>query len=172
MEVIMKKITFGGNEVTLKGSQIKVGDEGIDYIAVNKDLSPYNFFENTGNQVKVISVAPSLDTSVCAFQAEEFNKKIEDLKDDVALVTITVDLPFAQKRFCSSHDTENGVVVSDYKDLDFGKKYGFVIDEFRLLARGVIIIDGDNTVKYVEFVPEVTDHINYEKAMKAVEDLV
>ena len=168
----MKKITFGGNEVTLKGSQIKVGDEAIDFTAIKKDLSPYKFFENTEDKVKIISVAPSLDTSVCAFQAEEFNKKIESLKNDVALVTITVDLPFAQKRFCSSHDTDNGVVVSDHKDLDFGKKYGFVIDEFRLLGRGVIVIDEDNTVKYVEFVPEVTDHIDYEQAMKAVEALV
>jgi thiol peroxidase len=84
----------------------------------------------------------------------------------------SVDLPFAQKRFCSSHDTENGVVVSDYKDLDFGEKYGFVIDEFRLLARGVIVIDEENTVKYVEFVPEVTDHIDYDEAMKAVKSLL
>ena len=168
----MKKITFGGNQVTLKGDQIKVGDKVKDFEAINKDLSPYNFLKSTEDKVKIISVAPSLDTSVCAFQAEEFNKKIESLKDDVALVTITVDLPFAQKRFCSSHETDNGVVVSDHKDLDFGQKHGFVIDEFRLLARGVIVIDSDNTVQYVQYVPEVTDHIDYDKAMKAVEKLI
>lgn len=168
----MKKVTFGGNEVSLKGERVNVGDKVTNFRAINKDLSPYNFFDSTKDRIKIISIAPSLDTSVCAFQAEEFNKKIESFSDDVALVTITVDLPFAQKRFCSSHDTENGVVVSDYKDLDFGKKYGFVIDEFRLLARGVVVVDSDNTVQYVEYVPEVTDHIDYDEAIEAVEALL
>lgn len=168
----MKNITFGGNPVTIKGNEVKVDEKIQNFTAVNKDLSPYDFEKETEGKVKIISVAPSLDTGVCAFQAEEFNKKIESLKEKVALVTITVDLPFAQKRFCDSHSTENGVVVSDYKDLDFGKKYGFIIDEFRLLTRGVIIVDSNNTVKYVEYVPEVTDHINYDKAIEVVENLI
>lgn len=168
----MKEITFGGNPITIKGDVTKVGDTGKDFVAVNKDLSPYHFYKETDDKVKVISAAPSLDTSVCAFQAEEFNKKIADLKEQVALVSITVDLPFAQKRFCSSHDTENGVVVSDYKDLDFGKKYGFIIDEFRLLTRGVIVLDKDNKVHYVEYVSEVTDHIDYDQALEAVKALL
>lgn len=168
----MKKITFGGDEVTIRGNQISVGDEAVDFTAINKDLSSYNFFENTEDRIKIISVAPSLDTSVCALQAEAFNKRVESLGDKVALVTITVDLPFAQKRFCSTHDISNGVTVSDHKDLDFGEKYGFVIDELRLLGRGVVIVDKDNTVRYVEYVSEVTNEVDFDKAMSAVEDLL
>lgn len=168
----MKQIKFDGTLVTLYGEETILGAKARNFNAVKQDLSTFDFYEETDGKVKIISVAPSLDTGVCSFQAEEFHKKIEELKEKVALVTITVDLPFAQKRFCSSHNIENGFVVSDYKDLDFGKNYGFIIDEFRLLTRGVIVIDSNQTVKYVEYVEEVTNHVDYERALNEVKRLL
>lgn len=119
----MQDILFNGNPVTIKGDITKVGQKAENFTALKQDLTPFNFYEETKGKVKVISVAPSLDTGVCAFQAEEFHKKIESYKDKVTLVSITVDLPFAQKRFCDSNDIENGIIISDHKDLDFDTVY-------------------------------------------------
>ena len=168
----MHDILFNGNPITIKGNLTKEGQKAKNFVALKQDLKPFNFFEETKGKIKIISIAPSLDTGVCAFQAEEFHKKIESYKDKVTLVSITVDLPFAQKRFCDSNDIENGIIVSDHKEVDFGKKYGFLIDELRLLTRGVIIVDEDNIVRYVEYVDEVTNHVHYEKAFKKLKDVL
>ena len=163
-------ITFGGNNVTLLGSEIKVGDTAPEFKATKNDLSEWSSEENQG-QVVVYSVAPSLDTSVCALQAKKFNKEAAAL-DGVNVVTITEDLPFAQARFCSNEDIENTIMISDYKDREFGEKYGFLIDENKLLARGVVVVDKDGKVAYVEYVPEVTDEVNFDKALEEVKKLI
>ena len=119
----------------------------------------------------IISVFPSVDTSVCALQNIRFNKEASKLKGDVEILSISVDLPFAQKRFCAAEGIDNVHVYSDYRDLDFGMKYGFVIKELRLLARGVIVIDKKGIIRYIEYVPEIAQEPNYEAALKAVKEL-
>ncbi len=165
-------ITFAGNPITITGNQTLVGKEAPNFVATNQDLSPYDFYEATKGKVKIISVAPSIDTGVCSLQTQRFNEEANELKDDVQIVTLTVDLPFAQSRYCGAEGIDNIDVVSDYNKLDFGQKYGFVIDEFRLLTRGVVVVDKENVVRYVEYVPEVTNHPDYDKALEAVRALL
>ena len=164
-------ITFGGDKVTLVGEQIKVGDTAPAFKATKNDLSEFNS-EDLKGKVVVYSIAPSLDTSVCAIQAKKFNHDALDLSDDVVIVTITEDLPFAQARFCANEDIKNLEMVSDYKEREFGEKYGFLMDEHKLLARGVVVVDKEGKVSYVEYVPEVTDEVNFDSALEAVKKLV
>lgn len=168
----MRQVLFGGNPITLAGNEIKVGDKAPDFVALKQDLTPFEFYKETEGKVVIISAVPSVDTSVCEFQTTHFNQSAAELSNDVFLVTVSVDLPFAQKRFCGAHGIENSAVVSDHRALDFGEKYGFILQEVRLLERGVVIIDKDRTVKYVEYLPEVTNHPNYDAALEAVKTLL
>lgn len=161
--------TFAGNPVTLLGKEIKVGDKAPDFTCVKGDLSPFTLKDVEG-KIKLISVVPSVDTGVCEVQTIRFNKEAAELKD-VAIITISCDLPFAQARFCGDKGIDNAIVVSDYKDHSFGLVYGFLMEEFMLLNRGILVIDKDDTVKYVEYVSENTEHPNYEKALEAVKSL-
>lgn len=165
------KITMHGREVHLRGERIREGEKAPDFTAVNNELSPVSLNDYAG-KVRILSVFPSVDTSVCALQAKRFNKEATGLSDDVVILTLSADLPFALKRFCAAEGIDRIVTLSDYKDLDFGKKYGFVIDELRLLTRGVVVVDRDGVVRYVEYVPEVTDEPDYGKAMEAVRKLL
>lgn len=164
------KITFAGNDVNLLGKEIKVSDKAPEFKATKNDLSVFDSKENEGNVI-VYSVAPSLDTSVCALQAKRFNQEASKL-ENVKIVTITEDLPFAQARFCSNEDIENTIMVSDYKDREFGEKYGFLMEENKLLARGVVIVDKDGIVQYVQYVPEVTNEVDFDKALEEVKKLI
>ncbi len=163
-------VTFAGNPVTILGNEIKVGDKAPDFTVINEKLESVKLSDFDG-KVKVLVVYPSIDTGVCAAQNRKFNVEANSLKD-VAVLSISVDLPFAQSRFCGAEGLENIITLSDHKDLDFGEKYGFVIEEFRLLTRGTVIIDKDNTVKYVEYLPEITNEPNYDAALKAVKELL
>jgi len=163
-------ITFGGDKVTLVGTQIKVGDKAPEFKAVKRDLSDFNSKDLEG-KVVVYSVAPSIDTSVCAIQATTFNEEATKLSDDVVVLTITVDLPFAQDRFCSAKGIDNADIISDYRYKEFGEKYGFLMEELQLLARGVVIVDKEGKVAYVEYVEEVTNEVNFDKALEEVEKL-
>ena len=164
-------ITFAGDKVTLLGKQVEVGQEAPAFKATKNDLSEFNS-EDLKGKVVVYSIAPSLDTSACAIQAKKFNHDALDLSDDVVIVTITEDLPFAQKRFCANEDIKNLEMVSDYKEREFGDKYGFLIDELKLLARGVVVVDKEGVIKHVEYVPEVTNEVDFEAALEAVKELV
>lgn len=164
------KITFAGNDVNLLGKEIKVSDKAPEFKATKNDLSVFDSKENEGNVI-VYSVAPSLDTSVCALQAKRFNQEASKL-ENVKIVTITEDLPFAQARFCSNEGIENTIMVSDYKDREFGEKYGFLMEENKLLARGVVIVDKEGIVRYVEYVPEVTNEVDFDKALEEVKKLI
>ena len=163
-------ITFGGDKVNLEGKEIKVGDMAPSFKAVNKDLSDFNS-EDLKGKIVVYSVAPSIDTPVCALQATTFNEEATKLSDDVKIVTVTVDLPFAQERFCSVKGIDNADIVSDYRYKEFGQKFGFMMEELQLLARGVVIVDRDGKVAYVEYVPEVTNDVNFDKALEEVKKL-
>ena len=163
-------ITFGGDKVNLEGKEIKVGDVAPSFKAVNKDLTDFNS-EDLKGKIVVYSVAPSIDTPVCALQATTFNEEATKLSDDVKIVTVTVDLPFAQERFCSVKGIDNADIVSDYRYKEFGQKFGFMMEELQLLARGVVIVDRDGKVAYVEYVPEVTNDVNFDKALEEVKKL-
>jgi thiol peroxidase len=163
-------VTMKGNPVTLLGDEVKPGYKAPDFTVLTGDLQPYSL-EDAGDQVKIISVVPSLDTGVCEMQTIRFNQEAQNLKDTVIL-TISVDLPFAQKRFCSAHSIGNVVTLSDYMDLSFGLNYGFVMEENRLLSRGIVVLDRENRVRYVEYVKEVTDHPDYERALQEAAKLV
>jgi thiol peroxidase len=170
MEKRKDLVTMGGDPVTLIGKEIKVGDKAPDFTALKNDLSPYSL-KDAGDGVKIISVVPSLDTGVCELQTINFNETATEL-GNVTILTLSVDLPFAQGRFCSANSIDKVITLSDHKDLSFGMNYGFVIEELRLLSRGIVILDKHNMVKYVEYVKEVTDHPNYDKAIEEVKKII
>lgn len=163
-------ITMGGNPVTLIGEEIKAGDQAPKFTVTDNDLKPVDS-EIFSGKIRIISVVPSLDTSVCELQTTTFNEKAAEL-DDTVILTISVDLPFAQKRFCVGKGIDKVKVYSDYKDLSFGMNYGFVIEELRLLARGIVVVDQNDKVTYVEYVNEVTNHPDYDKAIEAAKKLL
>lgn len=168
----MKNVTFAGNPINLLGEEIKNGSKASNFTAVKQDLTPFDFLKETEGKIKIISVAPSIDTGVCSLQTIRFNEEANKLKDHVDIVTITVDLPFAQKRYCAAEGIDNIHVVSDYQTHDFAKKYGFLIEGLMLLSRGIVVVGKDGEVKYVEYVSEVTDHPDYDKALDAVRALI
>lgn len=161
--------TMGGKLITLVGEQIKVGDQAREFTVLDNNLNPVTLADAKGKNI-IISVVPSVDTSVCAAQTRRFNEEAANFKDTV-IYTISVDLPFALGRFCGAEGIDNVVTLSDHRDLDFALKYGFLIKEHRLLERGIVIVDKSNTVRYVEYVSEVTNHPDYEKALKALAEL-
>ena len=161
------QVTFGGKKLNLYGEVVKVSDKAPDFKAVNNDLSSFDSKENQG-KVVVYSVVPSIDTGVCSLQARTFNEEAEKLGDDVIVITVSCDLPFAQKRFCAQEGIKNSISISDYKDHDFGKKYGFLIEDLALLSRGVVIVDKNGKIAYTEYVKEVTNEVNFEAAVKAL----
>jgi thioredoxin-dependent peroxiredoxin len=163
------KITFGGNPLTLLGDEIKVGDKAPDFAAVGAGLAPFKLSDVAGKTV-VVAVYPSIDTGVCAAQNRRFNAEANQL-NDVVVLSISCDLPFAQSRFCAAEGLANIKTISDHKDLEFGQKYGFWIKELRLLGRGTVVIDKSGIVRYVEYVSEVTHEPNYEAALAVVKSL-
>ncbi|TCP67292.1 thiol peroxidase [Baia soyae] len=158
-------ITFKGCSVTLVGPEVKVGDQAPDFTVLANDLSPVTLASSAG-QVRLISVVPSVDTGVCDAQTRRFNEAAAQL-DNAVILTVSMDLPFAQKRWCAAAGIEQVQTVSDYRDASFGTAYGMLIKELRLLARGVFVVDRNDKVTYVEYVPEATDHPNYEAAIEA-----
>ena len=166
-----RKVTFGGKPVTLVGNRCKVGEKAPVFTVVGADLQSVRS-EQFGGKVRIFSVFPSVDTPVCSLQNIRFNREASKLGDNVAVLALSVDLPFAQKRFCAAEGIDRVHVFSDYKELDFGMKYGFVIDELRLLARGVVVVDRDDVVRHVEYVPEITQEPDYDKALAVVRELV
>ena len=164
-----QETTFANNPVTLLGTKVNVGDKASDFTCLDAELKPVKLSDYDGKK-KLISVVPSIDTGVCELQTKEFNKKASEF-DNTIIFTISCDLPFAQSRFCAAEGIDNLIVLSDHKDLDFGLKYGFVMEEFRLLNRGIVILDENNEVKYVEYVKENTNHPDYDKAIEALKSL-
>jgi thioredoxin-dependent peroxiredoxin len=146
-------VTFGGEPVTLLGKIVKTGSHAKNFIAVGQDLKPVKLSDFQG-KVRIISSVPSVDTSICAEQIRRFNKEASKL-GNVQILSISCDLPTALKRFCAAEGIDNIIVVSDHRETDFGIKYGFLIEELRQLARGIVIIDQNDTVKYVEIVKEI-----------------
>ena len=161
----MASITFKNNPVTLLGNEVSVGDQAPDFTVLANDLSPVTL-ENSKGKVRIISVVPSIDTGVCDAQTRRFNEDASSL-ENVEVLTISMDLPFAQKRWCAANGLENVQTLSDHRDASFGEAYGVLIKELRLLARSVFVVDSNDKVTYVEYVSEATNHPNYEAAIEA-----
>ena len=166
----MAQITFKKGPVTLIGNEVKVGDQAPDFTVLANDLSPVSLKDSEG-KIRLFSVVPSLDTGVCDAQTRRFNEEAANLGDNVVIYTVSVDLPFAQKRWCGAAGIDAVQTVSDHRDLSFGEAYGVYIKELRLLARAVFVVDAAGKVTYVEYVPEATDQPNYEAAIAAVKAL-
>lgn len=162
---MMASITFKGNPVTILGNEVKVGDKAPNFSVLANDLSPVTLEDSKGN-IRLISVVPSIDTGVCDAQTRRFNEEAAKL-DNVEILTVSVDLPFAQKRWCGANGIDKVQTLSDHRDLSFGEAFGVIIQELRLLARAVFVVDSTDTVTYVEYVSEATNHPNYEAAVEA-----
>ena len=158
--------TFKGNPLTLIGPEVKVGSQAPEFEALGQDLSPVGLSRFKGKAI-LISVTPSLDTPVCDAQVKRFNEEAATLPG-VQVLNISVDLPFAQKRWCGASGVERVTTLSDHRDTSFGLAYGTLIKELRLLSRAIFVVDAGGTVRYVEYVPEVTSHPNYDAALAAV----
>jgi len=167
----MKKITFKGNPLTLVGRNISEGMEGPDFKVVSQDLKEVRLGDFK-EKIKIFTTFPSLDTPVCDLQVKEFNKKAAGLANDVIVVGISKDLPFAQKRFCETFDIDKAKVYSDYKTGSFGINYGVLIKELNLLARAVFIVDKGGIIRYAQIVPELTDAPLYAEALIKLEEVL
>lgn len=161
----MATVTFVNNPVTLLGNEVKVGDKAPNFTVLGNDLKPVSLNDYKGT-VRIISAVPSLDTGVCDQQTRKFNTEAAKL-DNVKVLTISVDLPFAQKRWCGASGLDNVITLSDHRELSFGNAYGVVMKELRLLARSVFVVNSNDEVVYVEYVSEGTNHPNYEGALEA-----
>ena len=154
-----------GNPLTLLGPELKAGDKAPDFSAVNDGMQPVNL-AGTGKAVRIFSVVPSLDTPVCDAQTKRFNEEAAKLPD-LSIITVSMDLPFAQKRWCNDFQVDNVKMLSDHKDGSFGANYGTLIKELRIESRAIFVVDRDNKVVHAEYVKEVADHPNYESALAA-----
>jgi thiol peroxidase len=154
-----------GNPMTLVGPELKAGDPAPDFKAVDESLKEVTL-GSTGNSVRIFSVVPSLDTPVCDMQTKRFNDESGKL-NGVTIYTVSMDLPFAQKRWCGAFGVDHVKMLSDHRDASFGQAYGTLIKELRILSRAIFVVDKDNIIRYVEYVPEVSQHPNYDAAIAA-----
>ncbi len=166
----MRQVKFDGTPMELAGKAIEVGQKAPDFTAIKQDMSEFSLSDTAG-KVRIISVVPSIDTAVCATQTRFFNKQAAAL-GDVQILTLSMDLPFAQGRFCAAEGIDEVEVLSDHRDAEFGEKYGFLMKPLRLLARGIVIVDKDDVVRYVEYVDEVTNDVDFDAALAGVKELV
>src|ERR1700728_2049742 len=157
--------TLKGNPLTVLGPELKTGQKAPDFQAIDDGLKPANL-ASTGHGVRIFSVVPSLDTPVCDAQTKRFNEEAGKLPD-VKIYTISMDLPFAQKRWCGAYGVDHVKMVSDHRDGSFGKAYGTLIKDLRILSRAIFVVDPSNKLRYVEYVKEVGDHPDYEAALSA-----
>lgn len=161
--------TFKGNPLTLLGPELQVGAKAPDFEAVDNSLQPVTL-AGTGNKVRIFSVVPSLDTPVCDMQTKRFNDEAAKLSG-IDIYTISMDLPFAQKRWCGSFGVDHIKMLSDHRNASFGENYGTLIKEWRVESRAIFVVDKDNVIRHLEYVKEVADHPNYDAALAAAKQL-
>ena len=164
----MTEITFKNDPITLSGQQVKEGDIAPDFTVLDNSLNQITLEDYKGKK-KLISVVPSIDTGVCDQQTRKFNE--EASQEDGVVLTISVDSPFAQKRWCASNGLENVVTLSDHRDLSFGENFGVVMEELRLLARSVFVLDESNKIVYKEIVSEGTNFPDFDAALEAYRNI-
>lgn len=166
-------ITFKGNPMTLAGEALKEGQPAPDFALHHFDNGMQTVtLKDLAGKPTIISVVPSLDTGVCQMQTKAFNEKLAALGDKINAVTVSLDLPFAMNRFCGAEGITNLKSLSDYQERQFGQDWGMLIEELKILARGVFVVDADGKLAYCEVVPEVTQEPNYDGALKALDGLL
>ncbi len=164
-------ITFQGNPLTLVGDEVRVGDKAPDFKLVANDLSPVTLSDYSGKTL-ILSCVPSLDTEVCDRETRKFNELAATLGDDLKVLTVSMDLPFAQARWCGAAGIDKVQTLSDYQTASFGENYGVLIKELHLLSRTIFVVDGSGKVQYVQVVGEMTDEPNYDEVLNVVRELV
>src|SRR5437764_1293038 len=155
--------TLRGNPLTVLGPELKPGDKAPDFSSVDDSLKPVTL-ESTGHGVRIFSVVPSLDTPVCDAQTKRFNDEAGKLPD-LKVYTVSMDLPFAQKRWCGAMGVDHVKMISDHRDGSFGQAYGTLIKDLRIMSRAIFVVDKDNKLRHVEYVKEVGEHQNYDSAL-------
>lgn len=160
-------VKMKGGPITLIGHEVKVGDAAPDFTVLDDSLQPVKLSDYKGKTVALVSV-PSLDTPVCDTEIRRFNQEAAKLGDDVVILTISMDLPFAQKRWCGAAGIDQVKVLSDHRDASFGESFGVLIKELRLLARTIFIVDKDGKIQYSQYVEETTEEPNYDEVLSAV----
>lgn len=161
--------TLKGNPLTLIGPELKAGDAAPNFEVVDTGLQPVTL-EKTGKKARVFSVVPSLDTPVCDMQSKRFNDEAAKLPN-IDFYTISMDLPFAQKRWCGAFGVDNLKMVSDHKSASFGSNYGTLIKELRIESRAIFVVDPNNKIIHAEYVKEVAEHPDYEAALSAAKSI-
>ncbi len=162
--------TMGGNVITLEGHEVHVGEHAPEFFVVDNDIMRKTLDDFRG-MIKLISAVPSLDTRICDLQTKKFNELATRFSSDVVVLTISMDLPFAQKRWCLDTGVNRIITLSDHRDASFGLNYGILIRELRLLNRAIFIIDKNDTIRYIEIVKENHDHPDYKSAVEALNNL-
>lgn len=162
-------VTFKGNPLTVVGPALKVGDKAPNFTVLANDLTPVSL-KDTAGRPRLIAAVPSLDTGVCDAETRRFNEEAARLPG-VAVMTISMDLPFAQARWCGNAGIDRVKTYSDHRDASFGAAFGVLIKELRLLARSIFVLDKENTIRHIEIVPEMTSHPDYERAVAAARQL-
>lgn len=160
-------ITFKGNPMTLLGPELKTGESAPEFCVTDNSLAPVTLASSAG-KIRIISTVPSIDTPVCDTETRRFNQEASQLSDNVIVLTISMDLPFAQKRWCGAAGIDRVTTLSDYRERSFGNSYGVMIKELGLLARAVFVIDAKNIIRYIQIVPEVTAEPDYAAVFNAV----
>jgi len=171
MEERSGAVTMQGNPFTLLGKDLKVGESAPDLELLDNDLNPVKLSSYRG-KVCVVSTVPSLDTPVCDMETRRFNQEAANLGADVAIVTVSMDLPFAQKRWCGAAGVDKVATLSDHRAAAFGEAYGVLIKELRLLARAIFVVDKEGTIRYVQLVKEISEEPDYDAVLEAVKALV
>ena len=164
-------ITFKGNPFTLLGPELKAGEKAPDFAVADNGLAPVSLASSAG-KIRIISSVPSLDTPVCDTETRRFNQEAAVLPGAVAVLTISLDLPFAQKRWCGAAGIDKVTTLSDYRDRSFGQNYGVLIKELLLLTRAIFVIDAQDVIRYIQIVPEVTSEPDYAAVMAAAKALL
>jgi len=162
-------VTLKGNPLTVIGPELKAGDKAPDFTCVDTNLKPVNLAQ-TGRSVRIFSVVPSLDTPVCDAQTKRFNEEASKLPG-VDIITVSVDLPFAQKRWCGAFGIDRVKMLSDHRDASFGASYGTLIKDLRIESRAIFVVDSDNVIRHAQYVKEVTDFPDYEAALRVTRPL-
>jgi len=163
-------VTLQGNPLTLIGPELNAGSKAPDFTVLDAELKPISLKDFSG-KTRIISVTPSLDTPVCDLQLRRFNTEAAKMQGDVVVLNISMDLPFAISRFCTSAGIDMVKALSDHRDASFGTAYGLLIKELRLLARAIFVIDKNDVIRYKEIVPEIANQPDYDKALEAVKKL-
>lgn len=171
MSYLNRTVSLHGKPLELAGKPLCIGDKAPSFTLLDNSLGAKTL-EDFGSNVKLVVSLPSVDTPVCDIETRKFNTAAISLGNDVSIIVVSTDLPFAQKRFCATAGIDQAITLSDHKDCSFGNSYGVLIKDLRLLARTIFVVDKDNIVRYVQMVEEVGNEPDYDAAIEAVKDVV